>query len=147
MTSSDLPFWKPPPATTRDLRQFGLLFAVISALIAAWMFWGASYAYTTRQFLIPVGISSLLVLVSYTLPRVLTPAWWPWMVFVRVLGFVNSHLLLAIVFFVLFTPIGLTMRLFGRDPLEDRDFRRAQRRASPERTRKPSRRNRKISMI
>jgi len=37
------------------------------------------------------------------------------------LGFVNSHILLALVFYLLFTPMGLVMRLFRRDPL-DRSF-------------------------
>ena len=34
------------------------------------------------------------------------------------IGLVNTHLLLGLVFYTLFTGIGLTMRLFGRDPLD-----------------------------
>lgn len=125
MTSSDLPFWKPPPATGKDLRQFGWLFVIIAAAIGAWMYWGSSHPYTSTALLVPPSISLCLALVTLAAPRLLTPAWWPWMVFVRVLGFVNSHLLLALVFFLMFMPIGLVMRLFGRDPLGDRDFRKA----------------------
>jgi ABC-type uncharacterized transport system permease subunit len=33
------------------------------------------------------------------------------------LGFVVSHVVLALVYFLALTPIGLTMRLLGRDPL------------------------------
>jgi hypothetical protein len=117
--SSDLPFWKPPPPTRKDLRQFGILFAVISGILTGWLYW------TDKAFTIPLIAMCALVVVSLALPRLLTPAWWPWMVFVRVLGFVNSHLLLAIVFYVLFLPIGLIMRLIGRDPLGERDFRKA----------------------
>ena len=32
-------------------------------------------------------------------------------------GFVISHVVLALVYFLVLTPIGLTMRLFGHDPL------------------------------
>jgi ABC-type uncharacterized transport system permease subunit len=32
-------------------------------------------------------------------------------------GFVVSHIVLALVYFLALTPIGLTMRLFGHDPL------------------------------
>jgi drug/metabolite transporter (DMT)-like permease len=32
-------------------------------------------------------------------------------------GYVVSHVILALVYFLALTPIGLTMRLFGRDPL------------------------------
>ncbi len=36
------------------------------------------------------------------------------------LGFVISHIVLALVYFLALTPIGLTMRLLGRDPLPRR---------------------------
>jgi ABC-type uncharacterized transport system permease subunit len=35
-------------------------------------------------------------------------------------GFVVSHVVLALVYFLALTPIGLTMRLLGRDPLSRR---------------------------
>jgi Saxitoxin biosynthesis operon protein SxtJ len=35
-------------------------------------------------------------------------------------GFVVSHAVLALVYFLILTPIGLAMRLFGRDPLARR---------------------------
>lgn len=38
----------------------------------------------------------------------------------RPIGWVVSHLLLAVIYHGLFTPIGLALRLFGRDPLEAR---------------------------
>ena len=40
----------------------------------------------------------------------------------RALGYINSHLLLALVFYLLFTPVGLVMRLVRRDPLERGGF-------------------------
>ena len=116
MQSTDRPFWKPPPSTRKDLRQFGLLFTVISSAIAAWMFWRHGVDAATA----PAAIAAVLLLVSLVWPVPLNPLWWPWMVFVNVLGFVNSHLLLALVFYLIFTPIGLVMRLFRRDPLERR---------------------------
>ena len=36
------------------------------------------------------------------------------------IGWVVSHLLLAVVLYLVFTPIGLLLRLLGRDPLERR---------------------------
>ena len=36
------------------------------------------------------------------------------------IGFVVSHLILGLVYFLLITPIGLLMRLLGRDPLQRR---------------------------
>ena len=117
----DLPFWKPPPPGPRDLRKFGLLFCVLSAALAGYLVWSRGVDAAT----VPGAISASLLLLSLGLPSLLKPVWWPWMVVARVLGFVNSHLLLAVVFYLMFTPIGLVMRLLGRDPLGDRDFGRA----------------------
>ena len=119
----DLPFWRPPSPGRRDLRKFGLLFCVLSAALAGYLFWRRGYDAAT----VPGAISAALLLLSLGLPSLLKPVWWPWMVVARVLGFVNSHLLLAVIFYLMFTPIGLVMRLLGRDPLGDRDFRRARR--------------------
>lgn len=112
-----LPFWKPPSPQRRDLRQFGLLFTVLAALLGAYLGWRRGL----DAAVVPGLVAAALLLIGLVVPRLLTPAWWPWMVLVRVLGFVNSHLLLALVFYLMFTPIGLIMRLVGRDPLE-RDF-------------------------
>ena len=71
---------------------------------------------------LPAAISAVLLLAGLALPSALKPFWWPWMVLARTLGFVNSHVLLAVVFYLMFMPVGLTMRLFGRDPLGDRKF-------------------------
>jgi hypothetical protein len=121
--STDLPFWKPPPPERRDLRRFGLLFCVLSAALAGYVVWRRGLDAAT----VPAAISAVLLLLSLALPSLLKPAWWPWMVVARVLGFVNSHLLLGAVFYLMFTPIGLVMRLLGHDPLGDRDFGRARR--------------------
>ena len=121
MTATDLPFWRPPSPGPRDLRKFGLLFCVLSAALAGYLVWSRGVDAAT----VPGAISAALLLLSLGLPSLLKPVWWPWMVVARVLGFVNSHLLLAVVFYLMFTPIGLVMRLLGRDPLGDRDFGRA----------------------
>jgi hypothetical protein len=36
----------------------------------------------------------------------------------HVLGWINTRIILGIVFFVLFTPLALLFRVFGRDPME-----------------------------
>lgn len=121
--TTDLPFWRPPAPTRKDLRKFGLLFGLLAAVLAAYLVWRRGF----DAAVVPAAISAVLLLLSLLLPSLLTPVWWPWMVLARVLGFVNSHLLLALVFYLMFTPIGLLMRLFRRDPLGDRDFARARR--------------------
>ncbi len=43
-----------------------------------------------------------------------------WMKFATVLGAINSRIILAIIFYLVMTPYGLIMRLFGRDELKRR---------------------------
>ncbi|GJM32885.1 MAG: hypothetical protein DHS20C18_18860 [Saprospiraceae bacterium] len=42
---------------------------------------------------------------------------WAWMKFVRILGWINSRILLSLVFFVVLLPLALLSRLFKKDPL------------------------------
>jgi hypothetical protein len=43
-----------------------------------------------------------------------------WMGIAGVLGYINSRILLTILYYLLFTPYGLVSRLVGRDPLDRR---------------------------
>jgi hypothetical protein len=47
-----------------------------------------------------------------------------WMRLAVALGYINSRVLLSLMFYLVFTPYGLLMRLFGRDPLRRRGARR-----------------------
>ena len=50
-------------------------------------------------------------------PRLLRPIYVAWMVLAFPIGWTISQLILAVMFYGLFTPIGLVFRLIGRDPL------------------------------
>ena len=50
-------------------------------------------------------------------PALLKTIYVLWMKFAFVLGWVNTRIILFAIFYLIFTPIGLVMRLF-RDPLE-----------------------------
>ncbi len=50
-------------------------------------------------------------------PALLAPAYRAWMAVGAALGWVNTRILLGAVFFLMVTPIGVVMRMAGRDPL------------------------------
>ena len=50
-------------------------------------------------------------------PIVLYPFFRFWMVLGNVLGWINTRIILGILFYFLFMPLGLVMRLFGYDPM------------------------------
>lgn len=60
--------------------------------------------------LIPVGMS----LVSFLVAPMGEFIHLSWMMIAKVLGFINSRILLSIIFFLILTPIALLMRLLGK---------------------------------
>lgn len=93
-------------------RQFGLLFAAVFTLVAFWPLWPPR----APSFYWLAGAGAWLV-TALVYPKGLAPLYKVWMTFGHALGWVNARAILGLVFFVIVTPIGLVMRLFGKDPL------------------------------
>lgn len=43
---------------------------------------------------------------------------WSWMKFAQVLGWINSRILLTVVYFIILVPVALISRMFNKDPLK-----------------------------
>ena len=93
-------------------RQFGALLAVVAAVVAVWpLFAGGSIAW-------PWGVAALLLLsLAWRAPRLLTPPARAWLWLGHLLGYVNTRVILALVYFLVITPVALLFRLLGRDAL------------------------------
>jgi len=109
-------YWGVPVPARRELRNFGLVMAVALALIAGGYLWWYRDALGPAQTLGVVAAAFLFL--GLTLPVVLKPIYFPWMWLGRILSSITTPLLLGLVFYSMFTLIGLGMRLFGRDPLD-----------------------------
>jgi len=100
--------------TKKELRQFGLLIGIFIILFFGFLIpwiWGAAFQ-TWPWIAATVFIGS-----SVLFPIILKPIYILWMKFSILLGWVNTRILLAIVFYVIVMPTGMLMRLFGKDPL------------------------------
>lgn len=53
-------------------------------------------------------------------PMLLAPVYVVWMKLAFLLGWVNSRILLCVIFFLIITPIALIARIFNRDALDRR---------------------------
>jgi predicted membrane metal-binding protein len=94
-------------------RSFGVTFAVIFALVAAWLYWrGHRYA------LPALGVAGAFALVAATVPRILHPLNVVWMKFGFLLGMIVSPIVLGVIYLLLFVPVGLFFRMTGRDALK-----------------------------
>jgi saxitoxin biosynthesis operon SxtJ-like protein len=93
-------------------RVFGLVFAVVFAIVALVPL--LSHGSPRVWALIVAGA---FLLVALLLPAALAPLNRLWGRFGLLLHKVTSPLVLGFLFFLVITPMGMLMRLFGKDPL------------------------------
>jgi saxitoxin biosynthesis operon SxtJ-like protein len=96
-------------------RSFGLIFAAVGAALALWPLLDAD---PPRWWLLAAALA--LFAVSLAIPRVLRPLNRIWERIGLLLHHIVSPIILAIVYFLVLTPLGLAIRLAGRDPLRRR---------------------------
>ena len=94
-------------------RRFGLFFTVIFLLLSGYLFFNNSFQ-LSQAF---VCISGIFFIVSILKPKILLPLNYSWMFLGFLLGLVVSPIVLGAIFFLIFTPIGLFMKIIGRDEL------------------------------
>ncbi|HZR79570.1 MAG TPA: SxtJ family membrane protein [Candidatus Binatia bacterium] len=100
-----------------ELRWFGaLLLAFLGAI-------GALVRWRTGTLAVPVALwaaAAVLAVAYYAVPAIRRTVFRAWMAVTYPLGWLVSHVLLAIFYFAVLTPIGWVMRLAGRDPMQRR---------------------------
>ena len=64
-----------------------------------------------------LAISAIQLMVAWVVPGVLSPIVRIWVKIGHMLGVINSHILLAIAFYFVITPVALLFKLMGRDGL------------------------------
>ena len=101
----------------KQLRHFGMILSggliVIFGLFFPWL---SDHALPLWPWL----VAGVLVTIGVAIPVALTPLYRFWMKLGAVLNWINTRLILGLVFFLIFTPVALIMRIFGRDALARR---------------------------
>jgi hypothetical protein len=97
----------------KELRNFGLIVGGMFCLIGVWP--AIRYGEALRSWALVPG--SLLVLLGLVMPTVLGPIFRLWMKMGHVLGWINTRIILGVLYFGLITPMGMVMRLFGWDSM------------------------------
>ena len=101
-------------ASPKELAWFGVLL-LAAAGVAGVMAWRATGELTASRYIWIGG--ALVALVYYLVPPLRRPFFLGWMYATYPIGWVISHVLLAIIYFGVLTPIGFVMRVFGYDPM------------------------------
>ena len=90
--------------TKKDLRKFGLTVGIVLVLF---YFEKSSSVYFAV-------IGAVLILTAVIYPKILKLLNKIWMGLAIILGFVMSRVIIAILFYLVLTPIGLLAKLFGK---------------------------------
>lgn len=108
MTNHQSPVLKSP----RALRRYGFVMAGAFGVISAFLWWKSSAA-TLYVF----GIASFFAILAVVAPKLLGPVEKVWMAFAEKLSIVMTTLILTIAYYLVITPIGLLLRIMGKDLL------------------------------
>lgn len=84
--------------------QFSVLISIVFMGLLPWLF-SASIPFW------PLFIAGYLLISAVIYPKAIYPIYVMWMVIASVLGFINTQILLALVFYVIFVPMGWLLRL------------------------------------
>ena len=99
----------------KELRQFALIMASMVLLIFAFLLpWIYEWSFSWTPYVI-AGVFAFFGLAA---PKLLGPVHQIWLKFSHVLGVINSKILLFVIFYFIFTPMGLTAKLFGFNPMK-----------------------------
>jgi hypothetical protein len=104
--------WHP---TRKELRAFSALLIIFCAVVAGMIL------YRTGNSTLPAIIAAAglaIGAIGYIWPAFARPVYVAWMIVAFPIGWLVSHLLLASIFFLVFTPIGWLLRATGHDAMK-----------------------------
>ena len=103
--------------TPSQLRTFGIALSVFLAITGLINFLKGNI--TFYQWL--WGVAIFIFLITITTPIVIKPVYRAAIFFAYILGWINTRLILGIIFYLIFTPISIIFKIIKNDPL-DRKF-------------------------
>ncbi|MDW7772687.1 MAG: SxtJ family membrane protein [Desulfobulbaceae bacterium] len=98
----------------KELRNFGIVTGVLTpvffGLLLPWIF--------SRGFPVwPWIAGGNLFVLGFVLPVILKPVYRIWMTIGFYLGWINTRIILSIMFYCIILPVGIVRRLLGRDSM------------------------------
>ena len=104
--------------SNKQLREFGLLIGIGIPLIIGY-FLPLLRSHNFNYWTLYIGLPALIL--GILKPRVLYFPYKLWMRIGYILGWINSRLILSLVFFIILLPMSLVMKTFGYDPFKLKD--------------------------
>jgi hypothetical protein len=99
----------------KEFRKFSLTMGIFFMLVGGVLFWINSVFF---MFFFYLGLSFLIF--GLLFPIILKPVFIIWMSFAIIVGFVMTRIILGIIFYGIFTPVSIFLKLLGKDFLEQK---------------------------
>ena len=104
-------------SSKKTLREFGLLIGFGFPILIGWLL-PSLFGHEFRTWTLWIGVPGLIF--GLTAPRLLYYPYRVWMALGHALGWINSYIILGLVFIFVLQPIAYVMRITGYDPLKRR---------------------------
>ena len=101
------------------LRDFGFLFSFLFPFVIGWLL-PLLGGHSFRTWTLWISVPAFTLAISR--PSLLFYPYRAWMKIGYILGWVNSRIILGLVFLIVLQPISLIMRIFGHDPLRTKNL-------------------------
>ena len=96
------------------LREFGLITGgILVFLFGLFLPWLLEHEFPSWPWI----VAGILWTLAIILPMSLDPVYRVWMKIGHVLGWINTRIILGIMFYIIFLPVGLILKLAGKDPM------------------------------
>ncbi|MFH0764738.1 MAG: SxtJ family membrane protein [Candidatus Omnitrophota bacterium] len=99
----------------KELREFGLTIGIILVILGGIAAWRGKPVY---PYFLSFGIA--FIAAGIIMPAALRFPQVAWMTIAVIVGFFMNRLILSILFYTVITPIGIIMRILGKDVLDQR---------------------------
>ena len=106
----------------KTLREFGIIFGIGFPFLIGWLFPLISN-HSFKSWTLIVGFSALIL--GILKPNFLLYPYKFWMSLGLLLGWLNSRLILSIIFILVLQPIALIMKIFRYDPLNKNIYKKS----------------------
>jgi hypothetical protein len=95
-------------------KSFGITFAVVFGLIAAWLYWRK---HVPIYSVMAAAGAIFFLAAAFMAPQILRPINLIWLKFGLLLHKIVNPIVMGLLFFLVFTPMGFIMRRSGKDLL------------------------------
>jgi hypothetical protein len=102
-------------ASKQEYRKFGLTLGIVFSLIGLFLFWKSK---GSAPYFIVIGVG--FILSGFIIPSALKYIYTIWMGFAVIMGYFMSRVILSLIFFLMFAPVGIITRLLRKDLLKEK---------------------------